>query len=213
MRKGTNPLLWLIIVSMPFVLWAKLQILPTFDDWTTLSLPNYDPQWQQYFLPNGSFWRPFDAAMGYLYSVIGNDWYPFLNHLLIFAAHLGSTFMVYKLAGALCFNNMARAVATSFFWFSPCVLATVFACDSMNQTYSMLWGLIALWIYLQRTERWRHPLWMLCVLLAALSKENGLAWAVVPPIVAFGFRRISRRISSLLLAQQTKTALRWFHLP
>lgn len=34
-----------IIISIPFILWAILQILPTFDDWTTLSLPNYDPDY------------------------------------------------------------------------------------------------------------------------------------------------------------------------
>ena len=38
----------------------------------------------------------------------------------------------------------------------------------------------------------RH-LWLVCVVMAVLSKENGLAWAVVPPLVAYAFHLIDRR--------------------
>ena len=73
------------------------------------------------------------------------------------------------------------------------MLATVFACDSLNQSFSQMWGLVAICVYLTHNGKWRHPLWLLCVLLAAFSKENGLAWAVVPPILAYGFQRIDRK--------------------
>ncbi len=194
--KKLHPLLWIIIITAPLVLWAKLLVLPTFDDWTTLSSPNTDPDFMQYFLPYGSSWRPFDSFIGYVYSWIGPQWFPALSHLLIFAAHAASTFMVYRLSRLLGFARMAQAVATVFFWMSPCMLATVFACDSLNQTYSQLWGLLAIYAYLRPSAPpsfGRHALWLGCVLMAALSKENGLAWAVVPPIVAFGFLRIDRR--------------------
>lgn len=195
MRKlrSIHPLLWIIIVSAPFILWGKTLILPTFDDWATLSSPNYDPAFLQYFLPYGSSWRPFDSLVGYVYSWIGCQWFPLLSHLLIFIAHLVSTFMVYRLCGSLRFSRLAQAIATVFFYLSPCTLATIMACDSLNQAYSQMWGLIAIWAYLNHRGRWRHVLWLGCVLLAALSKENGLAWAVVPPILAYGFKRVDRK--------------------
>lgn len=46
-----NPYILSIIISIPFILWAILQILPTFDDWTTLSMPNYEPNYLTYILP------------------------------------------------------------------------------------------------------------------------------------------------------------------
>ena len=52
-----NPYILSIITSIPFILWAILQILPTFDDWTTLSMPNYDPNYLTYILPFGVTWR------------------------------------------------------------------------------------------------------------------------------------------------------------
>jgi len=191
--RTVHPLLWIVFLTAPFILWGKLLILPTFDDWTTLSSPNLDPQWQQYFLPYGSSWRPFDTAIGYVYSWIGPQWFPTLSHLLIFMAHAGSTVLVYKLCSVLRFSRLAGSVATVFFWLSPCTLATVFACDSLNQSFSHFWGLMAIYLYLTVKSRYRHALWLSCVLLAALSKENGLAWAVVPPVLAFGFRLADRR--------------------
>ena len=193
LSKQIHPLLWIIVLTAPFILWGKLLILPTFDDWATLSSPNTDADFLQFFLPYGSSWRPFDALIGYVYSWIGPQWFPTLSHLLIFAAHAGSTFMVFRLSQLLGFSRLAQAVATVFFWLSPCTLATVFACDSLNQSYSQFWGLMAIYSYLRVKSRWRHHLWLLCVLLATLSKENGLAWAVVPPILAFGFQFIDRR--------------------
>lgn len=188
-----HPLLWLIFLTAPFILWGKLLILPTFDDWTTLSSPNDDAAWAQYFLPYGSSWRPFDAAIGYVYSWIGTQWFPALSHLLIFLAHALSTLLVFRLCPLLGIRRVAQAIATVFFWLSPCTLATIFACDSLNQAYSQLWGLVAIYAYLKLKGRWRHPVWLLCVLLATLSKENGLAWAVVPPLLAFGFQFTDRR--------------------
>ena len=84
-----------IIISIPFILWAILQILPTFDDWTTLSLPNYDPEYLLYILPFGMTWRPGDAIWGYI-NAIDYQLYPALNHVMIFIAHICSTLIIYK---------------------------------------------------------------------------------------------------------------------
>jgi hypothetical protein len=193
MKGKLHPFIWVIIISIPFVLWAKLLILPAFDDWFTLSSPNYDPNFAQYFLPNGSFWRPFDAAIGYLYGWIGYKWFPTLSHILIFMAHLGSTLLVYKICANLGFNHLSRAITAVFFYMSPCVLATVMACDSLNQSYSHFWGMLSIWFYFNSKGRLKHFLWLGCIVFAVLSKENGLAWAIIPPILAFGFEKIDRK--------------------
>lgn len=187
MKQKIHPLYWLVFLTAPLALWGKWLILPTFDDWNTLSSPNMDPEWAKYFLSFTSVWRPFDAAFGYLYSLCP-EWYPRLSHLVIMAGHLVNTLLVYLLCRQLSIGRQARAIATTFFYLSPCVAATVWACDSLNQTYSQLWGLLAVLLYL-RTKGWRRYLsWLILVFLAVLSKENGLAWAVVPPIVEWGMK-------------------------
>lgn len=183
--KRLHPLILFILITMPFVLWAKVQILPTFDDWSTLSSPNTDPDFLPYFMRYGNVWRPFDALIGYIVG-LNPRLFPILNHIVIFIGHLLGTFMVFQLCGKVHFNRNAQAIATTFFYLSPCVLGTVLACDSLNQVYSQLWGLIAIWCYLHYNDKRKYILWALCVFLAALSKENGIAWAIVPPIFAWG---------------------------
>lgn len=192
MRSTTHWLYLLIALTAPLLLWGTQLILPTFDDWNTLSSPNYDPEWPKYFLPLASFWRPFDALFGYI-SALDYRLFPGLNHLCICAGHLVNTLLVYRLARELQFNEPARCISTVLFYLSPCMLATVLACDSLNQTYSQLYGLALILSYLTLSGRKKYVVWAGLTFLAALAKENGLAWAVVPPVLAFGLRRLSRR--------------------
>ncbi len=193
MKSRIHPLYLFIFLTIPFVAWGKLQIWPTFDDWTTLSAPNFDTDWGRYIFSNGSFWRPFDALFGFFYAHQNPQLFPTVNHICILFGHLVNTYLVYQLCRELAFNRQSRAIATTFFYLSPCVWATVWACDSLNQTYSQLWGLWAVLVYLKMKSPLKYFLWFIFVFTAALAKENGLAWAIVPPILAFGFRRISRR--------------------
>ena len=188
--------LLVIAICLPFILWAVCEIQPTFDDYTSLQ----SPWWVQiadpgYFFPD-SVRRPFDALLG---GIVG--WqprlFPTLNHVLIILGHTASTLLVYALCQRLLVGNaskhgkqtaLAINIATLFFFFSPATLGVTLACDGFNQTYAQLWGLLALWTY-----RPKGSLWLLCVLLAVLSKENGLAWAVVPPLVAYAFSLTDRR--------------------
>ena len=185
-----------IAICLPFILWAVCEIQPTFDDYTSLQ----SPWWVQiadpgYFFPD-SVRRPFDALLG---GIVG--WqprlFPTLNHVLIILGHTASTLLVYALCQRLLVGNaskhgkqtaLAINIATLFFFFSPATLGVTLACDGFNQTYAQLWGLLALWTYRPKGSRW-----LLCVLLAVLSKENGLAWAVVPPLVAYAFSLTDRR--------------------
>lgn len=172
-----------IAVCLPFILWAVCGILPTFDDYTSLQ----SPWWVQiadpgYFFPD-SVRRPFDALLG---GIVG--WFPVLfpslNHVLIILGHTAAAYLVYALCQKLRMGTIATNVATFFFFFSPATLGATLACDGFNQTFAQLWGLLALWSYLSSSSSNK---WLLCVLLAVLSKENGLAWAVVPPLVAYAF--------------------------
>lgn len=68
-----------IIISAPIILLGILQILPTFDDWTTLSAPNRDPNFLQYFLPYGMTWRPGDALIGYVNGLSPKFFFSYLE--------------------------------------------------------------------------------------------------------------------------------------
>lgn len=183
-----NPWLY-ILVSVPFVLYGAMLILPTFDDWYSLTAPKiiYDGSWTQFFLPYGVVWRPFDALVGFILST-DYRMCPTFNHAVIVAGHVLNTLIVYKICRALKFNHTATSMATVFFYASPCMLGTVLSCDSFNQTYSNFWGLVALWSYLTHTGKRRYAMQAACIILATLCKENGIAWLVVPPIMRYAFK-------------------------
>lgn len=192
MHKEYNPYILAIAASSPFMLVAISLILPTFDDWNTLSSPNYDNNYIKYLLPYGTTWRPGDAMFGYI-NAINSRLFPLINHIFIFLGHLASTILVYKITGIAGMKPMARNIAMVFFYISPCVCGTIFSCDALNQTYSHLWGMAAVYTYLIYTGRKRIILWILFVMLAALSKDNGITWAIIPPIIAYAFGRESGR--------------------
>ena len=179
--------LFVILFCLPIILWAVCGILPTFDDYTSLQ----STWWVQiadpgYFFPD-SVRRPFDALLG---AIVG--WqpalFPTLNHVLIILGHTASACLVFTICRQLGMNTLATNIATLFFFFSPATLGATLACDGFNQTNAQLWGLLSLWLYL-RGKRF----WLACVVMAVLSKENGLAWAVVPPIVGYAFGKVVGR--------------------
>ena len=181
-----NPLYTFIAVSIPVILAAIWQIRPTFDDWTTLSSPNRDADFIQYFLPFGMTWRPGDALIGYI-NGISPKLFPGLNHLIVFFTHLGSTILVYKITKYLQFKPLAINIATLFFYISPCVLGNILSCDATNQSSAHLFGLLAVYLYILPNNKNIHFIWPLCVYLSAAFKDNGIAWAVIPPIIGYAF--------------------------
>lgn len=183
-----HPALCLILITIPFMLCGKMMILPTFDDWCYMTSPNYDQDFIKYIMPYGYFWRPFDAIMGYILA-LDYRMFPKLNHIIIFAGHISNVFFVYKICDKLSLGKAAKNIATIYFYLSPCMLATVFSCDSLNQTYSQFWGLAAILAYLSLKGMGKYVLWTLCIFMAALAKDNGIAFAIIPPIIAFAFNR------------------------
>lgn len=183
-----QPAILIILLSLPFILWGVCGIGPTFDDYTTLQSPWYiqisDPG---YFFPD-AVRRPFDFLLG---CIVG--WwpalFPVLNHLFIIIGHTLSALLIFAICKQLNFSSIATNIASIFFFFSPAILGATLACDGFNQTYAQFWGLLSLWCYLKG----KRKLWIACIIMAALSKENGLAWAVVSPVVAYGFGLSIRR--------------------
>lgn len=181
-----------IIISIPIILIGILQILPTFDDWTTLSAPNRDPDFAQYFLPYGMTWRPGDALIGYI-NGLSPKLFPTLNHILIFLSHLGSTVLVYLITKKLKLRVEARSIATLFFYISPCVLGNILSCDATNQSFAHLFGILAVYLYLSCYKKInKYLMWSVCVFLSAAFKDNGIAWAIIPPIISLAFGKIEK---------------------
>ena len=201
-----NISLLIIAVCLPFILWGVCGIGPTFDDYTSLQSTWFiqisDPG---YMFPD-AYRRPFDFLLG---CVVG--WFPalfpVLNHVLIILGHTVSALLVFSICKSLKLSSTAITIATLFFFFSPATLGATLACDGFNQTYAQLWGLLALFLYMKGCRPWQ---WIICIVMAALSKENGLAWAVVPPIVAYAFQLVSRRQAFRQISYGLLIALTYF---
>lgn len=219
-----------IACMLPFILWGVCGIMPTFDDYTTLQSTWYiqisDPG---YFFPD-AVRRPWDFLFGCLLGYFPSL-FPTLNHVCIILGHAASACLVYALCRKLSLGSLAANIATLFFFLSPATLGATLACDGLNQTYAQLWGLLALWTYRPisefsnysppgregffaqqsgRAERGGGSIWLLCVVMAALSKENGLAWAVVPPILAYAFSLRTGREAMRHLAVAMIVVLAYF---
>ena len=72
-------------------------------------------------------------------------------------------------------------------------MATVSAVDSMNQTYALFWGMLSFLLYI-KLKKLKYIAWIILVFVATLCKENGLMWALICPILAFGFSLIDQRM-------------------
>lgn len=188
MKKFLPCSLWAVVLSFPFVAYALCQLMPTFDDWTYITRPEGVVLWED-LLPSGSYWRPLDALFGLILN-FDHRLFPTLNHVVVLIGHVGCAFLVFYVCQFLSFSLCACNIATLFFYLSPGMLGSVLGIDSLNQIYANFWGLMALYVYL-RSKKALLPI--LLVLIATFCKENGLAWAVVPPIVAWAMDIVSRK--------------------
>lgn len=179
-----NPLAVILLLS-PAILYAIVLLLPTFDDWTYYTAPSFDGLFNYRLLPNSSYWRPFDAAFGWLLG-LDHRMFPALNHIVVYAAHVGVTVLVYRLATAMGLCKTARNIGTVFFFISPAMLGTVYGVDALNQACSHFFGLLGLWHYFNRGRKPRVALWLTCVFVATLWKENGIMFFFIAPLFAFG---------------------------
>ena len=181
---------WGLIIAVaiiPFLLNAIIQILPTFDDWTSTTTPDFNPFFiKERFLFYGYHWRPFDAILGYIVGLNPQQLFPTFNHCCIVTGHLLCTILIFSLLSELGFSTLAKNISALYFFISPATMATVSAVDSLNQTFALVAGIAAFLIYIKG----KYAIWAIMIFIAALFKENGLMWALICPILAYGFDKI-----------------------
>ena len=187
---------WGIIVILlltPLLLYAVWPILPTHDDWAGTTKPDFKPFFiKEHFLFYGYHWRPFDTWIGYIVGRNPQLLWPAFNHILVVLGHLLCSLSVFRLLTTLGFQRTAKNIATLFFFLNPAVMATVTAIDSQNQVYALTFGIMAFLAYI-KLKKGKYVAWVTLVFLATLCKENGLMWALISPILAFGFSFIDQK--------------------
>jgi len=183
----------IVILLMPLLLCAALPILPTHDDWASLTTPDFKPFFiKEHFLFYGYHWRPFDTWIGYIAGRNPQLLYPAFNHICVVLGHTLCAWLLYRLLHVLGFNKLACNITTLFFFIAPTTMATVLAVDSQNQVFASVWGIVA-FLYYIKNSKGKYILWPIIIFIATLSKENGLMWALICPILAYGFDYIDKK--------------------
>ena len=187
-----NPLFAIILIVSPFILYWLTLLLPTFDDWGYFTTPDYDygDNFLDRLIPRYTYWRPWDGIIGYILS-LKPTWFPALNHIIVYLAHLGGTITIYLIAKELKLKSFACNMTALYFFISPAMLGTVLGIDSPNQAYSSFWGLLSVLLYIRLSKPYNIILWLTCALIGTFAKENAIVYFVVPQIIAFGFKRIT----------------------
>ena len=182
----------IIVVLLPLLLYAAIPILPTHDDWASTTRPDFNPFFiKERFLFYGYHWRPFDTMIGYIAGRNSQALYPAFNHICVVLGHGLCSLLVYRLLHVLGFNRLACNLTTVFVFIIPATMATVLAVDSQNQVYALVWGIIAFLYFIRNKSS--KLVWIILIFIATLSKENGLMWALICPIMAYGFDFIDIR--------------------
>ena len=183
----------LIILLSPLLLYAVWFILPTHDDWAATTTPDFTPFFtKEHFFFYGYHWRPFDTWIGYLVGRNPQLLFPAINHLLVVLGHFLSVVALFKMLIVLGFNKKTINVSTLFFFIVPATMATVTAIDSQNQVYALTTDLIAFLFYVKNSKN-KYIFWPILIFLATLFKENGLMWALICPVLTYGFDLIDKK--------------------
>lgn len=193
MMNRQNPFITIAIIA-PFMLWGMCMVMPVFDDWWHLTTPGRGMDFTgETLLPLNQYWRPLDALSGLVLA----KWlgmFQILNHLCVFIAHLGCTILVWSIIKSIGLSQKAIWTGTMFFFISPAILGTLPNTDSLNQAYSAFFGLLSLHEYMTLKGNRRYIYFTALVLIASLWKDNGLAWAAVTPIFAYGAMNEERKL-------------------
>lgn len=183
----------LVILLTPILLYTILPILPTHDDWAGTTKPDFNPFFiKERFLFYGYHWRPFDAIIGWIVGQNPQQLYPAFNHYVIVIGHAICAIFIFNLITSLGFSKLSRNITTVYFFIAPAAMATVSAVDSMNQVYALVFGIASFLIYIKQ-KKYKYIVWITTIFIATWWKENGLMWALICPILAYGFDYIDQR--------------------
>lgn len=166
-----------IIYSIAIILsLGAFFVMPVYDDFYYLTAPHKFLPYND-LLPNGPFWRPIDAIIGFIIGKYSLP-FPFLNHLIVLITFAFAIYGLKKILAYCHISPIAQSIALAFFCLSPALVATTYSIDSSNQTMSLALGLASLLVY-QR----RKFLAYILMILALFCKESGIAWFVITPIL------------------------------
>ncbi|MBE6758281.1 MAG: hypothetical protein E7552_07050 [Ruminococcaceae bacterium] len=178
--KNTHTKAWerLFFIAVGVLMFlAVCAVSPLNDDWYYATAPNPDFQWAD-LLPASNFWRPLDVLFGAFMGLVP-ALFPALNRAVVVLAHVLNAWLLNAVLKKVNITDGWRRLAVGYFLFSSAVVAVIVSPDALNQAYSLLFGLLAVYIHLKRGGYWYLPLCM----IALLWKESGVSWFFVIPIL------------------------------
>lgn len=152
-------------------------ISPLSDDWYYLTSPHPNFTWNG-LLPGDEFWRPFDALFGALMGLIPSL-FPALNRAVVVAGHVAGAALAGAIADETGMDSKWRNFTVCFFMFSSAAWAVTVSPDALNQVFSVLFGLIAIYIHRKK----KGYFYLVFCMIAILWKESGVSWFFVIPIL------------------------------
>lgn len=176
--KNRSFFLPLLFYCAAFILLFALiyPISPLCDDWHYLTAP--DPAFSiSSLLPANTFWRPFDALVGGFLGLFPGL-FPVFNQAAVVLGHVLNAVFLNLILLQMNIAPKWRKFSVCYFLFSSAVWAVTTNTDALNQAYSVLCGLIAIYLHLKRGG-YGYLFW--CI-LAILWKESGVSWFFVIPI-------------------------------
>jgi len=164
-------LAYLLIFALVF------SVYPLYDDWGYLTAPN--PNFTLADLsPGRDFWRPFDALFGAFLGLVPGL-FPLLNHVVVVLGHILNAVFLEKILKEFGIKPIWCKFTVCYYLFSSATWAVTVSPDGLNQAYSVLFGLIAIWFHLKKGG-YSYLLW--CT-IALFWKESGISWFYVIPIL------------------------------
>lgn len=151
-------------------------ISPLSDDWYYLTAPNPDFTPAD-LLPDNQFWRPFDAIFGGLMGLMP-QLFPALNRAVVVLGHILSVALVGEITKRIGIKTKWQIFSVCFFLLSSSVWAVTVSPDALNQVFSVLFGLVAIWFHFKHGGY----CYLIFCMLALLWKESGVSWFFVVPI-------------------------------
>lgn len=169
-----HPLFYIVVFIAVYLL--AHPILPMSDDWYYSTAPNPDFQLAD-LLPSASFWRPLDVLFG---AFLGKFpfLFPMLNKIAVILAHIINAILLGGITKNFGIKKEVCSFAVCFFLFSSATWAVTLSPDALNQAYSNLFGILALYVYLKKGGY----LYLILCFIALLEKESGISWFFVIPL-------------------------------
>lgn len=168
----------LVFYFVVFLLFFSLALplSPLSDDWYYVTAPNPDFQLFE-LLPGATFWRPFDVLFGAFMGFVPGL-FPSLNRAVVIFAHIMNAVLTDAILRNMRIARGWRKFAVCYFLLSSAVWAVTLSPDALNQAYSVLFGLLAIYVHIQRGGYY----YLIFCSMALLWKESGVSWFFVIPI-------------------------------